>query len=176
MSINDAKRFANLVHAGVEDKVGVPYIRHCESVASACAADPRCDGSSVRVAWLHDTIEDTDAYLTGSHWTGQLWLAHPNVIEKWWVQLTSAEYWALVAITRGYWHEDEYEESYEAYFRRVLGNRIASNVKYHDLEHNLSPERSEKLPKKLRDRLNKRYTAAKAKIEEVWDYDERENG
>lgn len=58
--IADAEAFARAKHAGQTDKLGVPYIHHLEDVARRVAGQ---SAVVVSTAWLHDSVEDTDASL-----------------------------------------------------------------------------------------------------------------
>lgn len=50
-----AKEFSKRVHFGQVDKAGAEYYKHPEAVASLCDTD-----DEKIVAYLHDTVEDTD--------------------------------------------------------------------------------------------------------------------
>lgn len=50
-----AKEFSRRVHRGQVDKAGEDYYKHPEAVANLCTTD-----DEKIVAYLHDTVEDTD--------------------------------------------------------------------------------------------------------------------
>ena len=53
-----AEALARAAHAGQEDKAGQPYILHPQRVAARLSSP-----ETQVVAWLHDTVEDTDVTL-----------------------------------------------------------------------------------------------------------------
>ncbi|MFC2558545.1 MAG: HD domain-containing protein [Haemophilus seminalis] len=52
-----AELFAKSIHANQVDKAGKPYIRHLQAVVNNLI-EPTED--MVAVAWLHDSVEDTE--------------------------------------------------------------------------------------------------------------------
>ena len=108
-----AEEFATLVHGGQMDRAGAPYIDHPRAVAA------KVDGETEKiVAWLHDTVEDTDATI--------------EQIER----LFGAEVAGAVALLT---HDKS--ESYMDYVRKIKGNEIARKVKMADLSHNMDVSR-----------------------------------
>lgn len=121
--IEKAEALARNVHAGQVDKTGHPYIEHIERVAGSLT-----EYKQKIVAWLHDTIEDTevtDLDLIDMGF-GQ------DIIE------------AVIALTR---REDE---TYEEFIERVKPNVIAKQVKIADLRDNLRDGCPESLQKRYR--------------------------
>ena len=103
-----ARRYAELAHNGQVDKAGEPYIHHPERVALRLKTD-----DEKVVAWLHDTVEDSDLSI--------------EEIEKVFGPDTAC---AVKAITR------ECGEDWDKYLHRVKENRIACKVKISDLIDN----------------------------------------
>lgn len=103
-----AKKLASFHHNGQTDKSGQPYIFHPERVAGRLSVP-----EEIVVAWLHDTVEDTDLSL--------------EEIEKMFGEKTAE---AVEAITR------RKEEQWDNYINRVSQNIIASHVKISDLIDN----------------------------------------
>ena len=104
-----AELIARVAHAGQVDKAGVDYTEHLKAVAAGV------DGDTLKaVAWLHDTIEDTD---TTADDLAQRGVA-PEIIE------------AVVAMT----HLEG--ESYFDYIARVKENPLSRQVKLSDLANN----------------------------------------
>lgn len=103
-----AKKLASFHHNGQTDKSGQPYIFHPERVAGRLSVP-----EEIVVAWLHDTVEDTDLSL--------------EEIEKMFGKKTAE---AVEAITR------RKEEQWDNYINRVSQNIIARHVKISDLIDN----------------------------------------
>jgi hypothetical protein len=151
----EALKHAVKAHAGQVDKCGQPYILHPIAVAEAVERTllsvtrrPRQVSieSAVRVALLHDVLEDTD----------YRWSEY---------ELSPAEWFALRAITR------EDGETYAHFVDRVAVDPLASIVKLGDLWHNLSPERQDCLPESERKGLEERYLKARERIWEALGYE-----
>lgn len=109
--VEQAKMVAKLAHAGQMRVDGSDYFEnHVCKVADACS-----DNATKIVAYLHDTIEDTDV-------TEEFLLKFfPQKIVE-----------AVVAIT------NKPDEQYPRYIAKVASNSWATYVKIRDLEHNLS--------------------------------------
>ena len=108
-----AERYATEKHMGQVDKAGVPYVEHPRTVAGML------DGETERiVAWLHDTVEDTDATI--------------DEIRR----LFGDE--VAVAVDHLTHRKGE---PYMNYIRRVKENELARKVKLADLEHNMDLSR-----------------------------------
>lgn len=129
-----AAAYASMIHAGQVDKLGKPYIEHLQAVADAV---PACNHLAVQVAWLHDSLEDTDAI--------------PQVIEM----LIGEEGLAAVKAITHHPHEPRID-----YYRRVKLNPTALLVKRADIAHNANPERLAPLDEPTRDRLVNKYAVA----------------
>ena len=109
--ISIAKRYATEQHKGQKRRGGAPYVTHLQAVADSVEKD-----EEKQVAWLHDTIEDTDTTRDDLRDLG----FSENVIEAVWT-LTK---WS--------------DEDYTAYLCRVKQNPLALKVKLADIKHNLS--------------------------------------
>lgn len=103
-----AEALARKAHEGQLDKAGKPYVLHPERVA-ARLPNPEAQV----VAWLHDTVEDTDVTL--------------NDIARRFGPETAA---AVESVT--HWPD----ESDAAYLRRVKANPVGRLVKISDLIDN----------------------------------------
>ena len=135
-----ARAIAERAHAGVTDIHGVPYIEHVRRVAETVPAD------CAALAWLHDTVEDTDVT--------------PEELRAQGASETLLA--ALALLTR----PETGDEPYLDYVRRVAGaegeaGRLARQVKRADLRDNLGRPAS---PEKAH--LRERYLAAVALIED----------
>ena len=108
-----AERYATEKHMGQVDRAGVPYVEHPRTVAGML------DGETERiVAWLHDTVEDTDATI--------------DEIRRLFGDEVAV---AVDHLTR------RKGEPYMNYIRRVKENELARKVKLADLEHNMDLSR-----------------------------------
>lgn len=103
-----AKLIATEAHKGQKDKAGADYIHHPERVANRCKSI-----EAKIVAWLHDTVEDTDVTI--------------KAIEKLFDKKIAE---AVEAIT----HREG--EKWNAYIDRIAKNPIAVEVKISDLIDN----------------------------------------
>lgn len=136
MNARQAFLAAVAAHEGVNDKAGVPYIFHPIEVA----AKVKELGEDFEViALLHDVLEDTGYTFLNAEEVGP---------EQ---GLTLAQLQSLDAITR------RENEPYFDYIRRCREDFVARVVKIADLQHNLSPERSSKLPAEEAASLARRY-------------------
>jgi (p)ppGpp synthase/HD superfamily hydrolase len=135
-----AEAVARWAHTGQVDKNGYDYIDHPKAVFYRIYADDAEDFDGQIVAWLHDTVEDTSITL------GQLYAFFPAYIVQ-----------AVKAISfRVEWTNETRDE----YYARVKANPIALRVKLHDIAHNTSPKRMDKLDAETRERLTKKYAHA----------------
>jgi (p)ppGpp synthase/HD superfamily hydrolase len=135
-----AEALATWAHTGQVDKNGYDYIDHPKAVFYRVFADDAEDYDGQITAWLHDTLEDTSLraeYLKP--------FFPPYIVE------------AVVAMSFRYYSADETREQYYA---RVRVNPIAKRVKLHDIAHNTSPKRMDKLEAETRDRLKIKYAKA----------------
>ena len=138
MNTDQAAKIAALAHEGQRDKSGVPYILHPMRVASRFVKN---SDASV-VAWLHDVLEDTEWTLADLDAAG----------------LTERQAYALLAITKM-----DHEPNVD-YIARVKANEIATLVKLADLDDNSSPARMANLDEATRERLEQKYTRARAQL------------
>jgi (p)ppGpp synthase/HD superfamily hydrolase len=135
-----AEAIARWAHTGQVDKNGYDYIDHPRAVFYRIYADDAEDYDGQIVAWLHDVCEDTNTKPTA--------LANffpPYIIN------------AIAAIT---YRAFNLAETRDEYYVRVKANPIAHRVKLHDIAHNTSPKRMDKLDAETRDRLKKKYAHA----------------
>ena len=122
MNIGTAKELATKFHEGQTRWDGEPYINHPDRIAQEVKSYLFHRTNNLNlvdctvVAWLHDTVEDTD--LTFDY------LLNETDIQDW-------QFKALVAITH------RKNESYVNYIQRVATNKIATLVKKFDLKDNL---------------------------------------
>ncbi|HHW7546541.1 TPA: HD domain-containing protein [Mannheimia haemolytica] len=117
-----AEQFARYLHHGQTDKAGKPYIEHLAFVAENISTKNK---ETEAVAWLHDSVEDTQCSINDiRHIFG-------DVIAD-----------AVEAITK------KQGESYFCYLDRVKSNPIAKVVKLADLTHNLCLDRLPKITEK----------------------------
>lgn len=135
--LNQIIRLATTLHAGQSDKSGRPYIGHAERVADMVR---NSGGTWVQeqAAWLHDTIEDTQAtaqYLLGRGVPG----AVVNIVE---------------ALTH-----DKNEPNIE-YWQRIVRTPAARLVKLCDICDNLDPSRLCYLDEETQRRLIRKYASA----------------
>lgn len=136
-----AEAIATFAHFGQVDKNGHDYIAHPRAVFYRIYADDEFDYDGQVVAYLHDVIEDT--HLSAA----DLLSFFPAYIVA-----------AVIAITRR--KPEEYVHGADGYYLEVRANPIALRVKLHDIAHNLSPKRLEKLDDKTQARLKRKYAHA----------------
>lgn len=133
-----AELFARSIHANQVDKAGKPYIGHLQAVVNNLV-EPTED--MVAVAWLHDSVEDTETTFDDlSYYFG------------------SPVAQAVDAITK------RKGEMYADYLNRVKANPIARLVKIADLSHNMDLSRLLKITEKDLERKAK-YIKAKEFLE-----------
>ncbi|MBQ8912832.1 MAG: bifunctional (p)ppGpp synthetase/guanosine-3',5'-bis(diphosphate) 3'-pyrophosphohydrolase [Lachnospiraceae bacterium] len=111
--LKKAEEIATKAHKGQFDRCGVEYINHPRTVASY-VDNPK----EKIIAWLHDTIEDTD-------------ITESDLRPIFGDEITDT----VLILTR---HPDE---DYFDYIRRVMENPTAIKVKLADLTHNMQPDR-----------------------------------
>lgn len=124
-----AEKLAKIVHANQQDKAGKPYIEHLAFVANDVT--PK-DDDIIAVAWLHDSVEDTNVTL---QYIRQIF---GNTISE-----------AIDAISK------RDNETYEDYLIRVKSNPIARIVKLSDLKHNSDLNRLKQITDKDLKRIDK---------------------
>lgn len=133
-----AELFARSIHVNQVDKAGKPYIRHLQAVVNNLV-EPTED--MVAVAWLHDSVEDTETTFDDlTYYFG------------------SSVAQAVDAITK------RNGELYADYLNRVKANPIARLVKIADLSHNMDLSRLLKITEKDLERKAK-YIKAKEFLE-----------
>lgn len=115
--LHRAIRLATRLHLGQVDKVQQPYIGHPLRVM-AYAADMGLDEDHLKVAVLHDVVEDCDITVE------ELFDLFGGRIAR-----------AVDAISK------RKDESYQQYIRRCAQNRIARVVKRLDIRDNSDPAR-----------------------------------
>jgi len=128
-----ALEVATAAHDGYTDKVGVAYIQHPLAVAAAV------EGTQEKiVALLHDVVEDTEVTLDDlrGHGFDEIIIAAVDAITK----------------RKG--------EPLEDYLARVKANPVALAVKFADIQHNMLPERHQKLSSETKKRLHVKYDHA----------------
>lgn len=133
-TLEDAIILASKSHAGQKDKLGQSYILHPIRVMSKLS-----DPAAQIVAILHDTIEDTALTIDEIRDAG----ASEDVIE------------ALQLLTK------EKGKDYVQYLLGVAKNPLAKMVKLADIADNSDPERLNKLPADIREKLQEKYSKAK---------------
>lgn len=150
-SVASTRAWARRMHGAQKDKNGRPYLEHLDAVAHGVwtlyVAGHLTDEelpSLLRVAYLHDIIEDTAVTAKDLEYEGY----------------DDAEIKAIEAITK------RTSEQNPDYIARVLRNRWASLVKYADLKHNTSPERMALQDAYTQRRLNTKYLASMYRIEQ----------
>lgn len=127
-NLSDARSLAYEVHRGQVDKGGAPYYSHPDRVAK------RCDTEDEKiVAYLHDTIEDTDVT--------------PEILKERGFSKKIID--AILSVTK------RDGESYEEFVARAKHNPIGRMVKIHDLEDNMDVSRLSELDDKAVERLRK---------------------
>ena len=111
--LKKAEEIATKAHKGQFDRCGVEYINHPRTVASYVD-----DIKEKIVAWLHDTIEDTD-------------VTDEDLRPVFGDEIT----YAVVTLTK------PEGEDYFDYINNVIKNPLSARVKIADLTHNMKPER-----------------------------------
>lgn len=139
MLVGKARTLAEIAHAGQLDKAGRPYVEHLARVALAVADHPTSPGLLQAVAWLHDSIEDTDLSEQDLRAGGM----PTEVVE------------AVRAIT----HDPD--EPRVDYYARVRKNELARIVKLADVADNSDPARLALLDDATRQRLERKYFIAR---------------
>ncbi|WDU45995.1 HD domain-containing protein [Taylorella equigenitalis] len=109
--VKKARDLAYKLHSNQVDISGAPYVNHLKFVAQQLL-----DYSEIvqAVAWLHDSVEDTDITIE-------------EISDMFGTEVAQA----VEAITK------RHKEKYKDYITRVKNNNIARVVKLADLEHNM---------------------------------------
>ena len=139
--LEKARDISKTAHAGQVNKLGKDYFTY-HIMPIVCLADKESSCAAI-VAFLHDTMEDTDVTAKDLEEAG-----FPTEIVD-----------AVVAITR------KKGEDYLDYIRRVKKNNLAKTVKVCDLMVNMDTSGFKELTEKDKARLLK-YAKAKAILEQ----------
>lgn len=110
-----AKEIATKAHEEQTDKAGKPYITHPQTVAGLVN-----ETNEKIVAWLHDTVEDTDVTVE-------------YIREQFGDEIAEA----VNSMTH------RADETYDEYVERLSRNPLARKVKLADLTHNMDLNRIE---------------------------------
>lgn len=137
MNAENAERIARDAHAGIVDRSGTPYIKHVERVAQAAPQWAR------PLAWLHDTVEDTDVTFEQLADAG----------------LTDVQLAALQLVTR----DLDSGVTYMDWIRQIAAapgeaGRMARAVKLIDVEDNISRPAASEADRQMK---NGRYARAR---------------
>jgi hypothetical protein len=136
--VSQARGIALAAHAGQVDKAGEPYYQHLDRVAA------RVSSSEAKiVAYLHDVLEDTQVTAETLIYAG----IPP----------------ALVLVVKALTHRKN-EPRMDYYARVLTGGDLAVEVKLADIEDNSDPARLAVLDLQTRERLEKKYAAARAAL------------
>lgn len=132
--VERAKALAYRAHAGQVDKAGRPYIEHVARVAAAVSDDPDAEA----VAWLHDTVEDTETTIA------DLYMDFPRSVALAVARLTSYD-----------------DETPAHYYGHICRDAIAVRVKLADIADNADEARLALLDEKTAARLRRKYAKAR---------------
>jgi hypothetical protein len=136
-----AREIATEAHAGQVDMPGHDYITHPLRVAErVAAAFPEAPAGVIAAALLHDVVEDT-----GSSDVDLVAAGIPRDVVD-----------AVLAVTK------RDHEPAELYFARVRANAWAVMVKTADIADNTDPDRVAQLDQLTRERLELKYSRARA--------------
>lgn len=124
--INLAKQIATAAHKNQTRRGGDPYITHPERIAG------RVDIRLKPIAWLHDVVEDTDIKIEDL-----VNIGFPKYITD-----------AVDILTH------RKDDTNEVYWKRILTNEDAVNVKLEDIRDNLSSNPSDYSKQKYAKALN----------------------
>ncbi|MFI0241747.1 HD domain-containing protein [Streptomyces sp. NPDC016845] len=136
MSVHEVDLLAGRAHAGQVDKAGVAYVEHVRAVAAGLV--PFGD-ELVMAGLLHDVLEDTD-------WTAEELVGAGVPVRV--VEIVQA-------VTRQAGLE------YEEKIRRIAADPPAVLLKIADNAHNSRPDRAARLSVTERERLGRKYRAAR---------------
>lgn len=113
-----AAKLSKQAHSGQKDKANVDYYSgHIKTVVKRIK-DKNYSDKYIVVAYLHDAIEDTS-------------ITYNNIKKTFGVEIADA----VLAMTK------KDNEDYSKYINRVMKNKIASTVKYYDMDHNTDLDR-----------------------------------
>lgn len=145
-----AEALATYAHRGQFDKSGFDYIHHPKAVFYRVFADDEFDYEGQIVAWLHDAVEDEGILL--SVLAGIYGRTITEAIDA----ITFRNGQVSLVLDAGIVDKETRDE----YYARVKANPIALRVKLHDIAHNTSLKRMEKLPPETQERLVAKYAHA----------------
>lgn len=141
-----ARDLATIAHSGQTDKVGGAYIAHPMMVAQY-VREAGGDQMQIIIAWLHDTVEDTNLRLE-------------HIFDAFALYANGDfDYDRLIAGLDAITHRKN--EPRVEYYERVQDNSDALFVKEQDIAHNTSPERTKNLDNETRKRLEIKYVKAR---------------
>jgi (p)ppGpp synthase/HD superfamily hydrolase len=129
-----AERIAFNAHSGQRDKAGRDYFGHVERVAARVHTD-----DEKAVAYLHDTIEDTE-------------LTEETLVE---LGIPQRLVDAVVLLSRNRWRTKA------GYYAAVRSDPLSLKVKLADVADNSDPARLALLDEKTRERLTAKYAEAR---------------
>lgn len=141
--VSSTRAWARRLHGTQKDKLDKPYLTHLDAVARNVVKLAGFNPELLKIAYLHDVLEDTQATLS---------------------DLEAEEYSdyvidGVLAISKGKGEQNP------DYISRVLKTPQAAVVKLADLMHNTQPDRLAKLPTHTQERLLKKYHTAIWRIE-----------
>lgn len=144
-----AWHLACVAHKGQVDRAGEPYILHPSAVATRVSEQARALGMTreqvdvlVQAAWLHDVVEDTHVTLDMLRALG----CSGRVVQL------------VDLLTR------TADVSSREYYARIAADEDARLIKLADIEHNVTPERLDRLPEHTRLRLIHKYRDARVAL------------
>lgn len=153
-TIADTLTLATLLHDGVNDCTGTPYIAHPTWVMNALPFDAIEDDR--HLALLHDTLEDCKARLSELLCLEHQRAVAPTDLEgllEFYVHRGYSSYVidGMRLLTRDFWHG----MTYLHYVRQIAGSghRGAMWVKYRDNCHNSDQERIDRVLPEFRQRV-----------------------
>lgn len=136
------RAFAVKHHGTQTDKNKRPYVHHLDAVANNCRRLYGFEADTLKVAYLHDVVEDTRVT----------------------VKQVETLFGEDIALAVDAISKRSGEKNYD-YIGFVLGDETASKVKLADLYHNTMPERLAELDQYTQRRLKKKYFPAIYRLE-----------
>jgi (p)ppGpp synthase/HD superfamily hydrolase len=133
--VESARDLAFHVHAGQTDKIGEPYVGHCERVAGKLD-----DNEAKTVALLHDVLEDREDYDVSE---ADLRATYGERVAR-----------AVVLLTRTQGLDSA------TYYARIRANPLALQVKLADIHDNLEPRRRARLTPEAASHYLRKYGTA----------------
>lgn len=136
-----ARALTIILHRNQTDKAGVAYAEHAVRVGDTLA-EAEYPNATIMAGYLHDALEDTSAT--------------PESLAREGIPTEVVTIVQTLTRRRG--------ESYAAYLERVRDDPDARVVKLADLHDNLLPDRLALLDAETRERLEHKYTTARAAL------------